>query len=247
MQRSSASERIIKQFTLGTAPLFEIGMQYLCDESTCGAVCGKIYKNFLATVCAGIVRCNAQIAPIMAKKTIAPKPSLPAIPTHVPIVSSAHLATGARPELSELEYGLIVHSHAFSRWMMMCMSAAGMKDLSAMEIMVLHHIVHRARPKRIADICFVLNVEDTHVITYALKKLEAAGVVARSKEGKEAVFEATDAGRALCERYREVREQCLTQGVVKEGISRETLHEVATVLRMLSGIYDQAARAAASL
>lgn len=116
-----------------------------------------------------------------------------------------------------------------------------------MEILVLHHIVHRARPKRIADICFVLNVEDTHVITYALKKLEAAGVVSRSKEGKEAVFAATDEGRALCNRYRDVREQCLTRGVVKEGISRETLFEVATVLRMLSGIYDQAARAAASL
>lgn len=165
----------------------------------------------------------------------------------VPIVSSAHLATGARPELSELEYGLIVSSHAFSRWVSLCMAAAGVKDMSPMEILVLHHIVHRDRPKRIADICFVLNVEDTHVVTYALKKLEAAEMVQRSKEGKEVVFAATRAGCTLCERYRQVREQCLTQAVVKEGLAGNTLHELATLLRMLSGVYDQAARAAASL
>ncbi len=127
------------------------------------------------------------------------------------------------------------------------MSAAGVKDMSAMEILVLHHVVHRDRPKRIADICFVLHVEDTHVITYALKKLESAGLVSRQKEGKEVIFAATATGSALCLRYGEVREQCLTQGVVKEGISRESLHEIAATLRMLSGIYDQAARAAASL
>jgi predicted MarR family transcription regulator len=165
----------------------------------------------------------------------------------IPIVSSAHLATGARPELSELEYGLIVHSHAFQRWMTLCMSAAGVKEMSPMEILVIHHIVHRNRPKKIADICFVLNVEDTHIVTYALKKLESAGLVKRGKEGKEVVFSATEPGKQLCDRYRQVREQCLSSAVVKDGISGESLHEVATVLRMLSGIYDQAARAAASL
>ena len=34
-----------------------------------------------------------------------------------PIVSSAHLAAGAMPTLSELEFGVILLGHAFERWM----------------------------------------------------------------------------------------------------------------------------------
>ena len=33
-----------------------------------------------------------------------------------PIVSSGHLATGALPALSEIEFGLIMLNHAFHRW-----------------------------------------------------------------------------------------------------------------------------------
>ncbi len=183
--------------------------------------------------------------PSKDRKSASKKP--PTATNQVAIVSSSHLSSGVRPELSELEYGLIIHSHAFQRWMILCMSAAGVKEMSSMEILVIHHIVHRNRPKKIADICFVLNVEDTHIVTYALKKLEAAGLVKRGKEGKEVVFSASESGKRLCERYREIRELCLSNAVVKDGISGQTLSEVATALRMLSGIYDQAARAAASL
>lgn len=42
-----------------------------------------------------------------------------------PIVSSAHLAAGAMPALSELEFGLILLGHAFNRWMVRCAAAAG--------------------------------------------------------------------------------------------------------------------------
>lgn len=163
------------------------------------------------------------------------------------IVSSAHLARGARPELSEFEYGLIIAEHAFNRWMVRCMAAAGAKDMTPMEVLVIHHVVHRARPKKLADICFVLNVEDTHVVNYALKKLVAMGLVASVRSGKEALYEATDEGVALCERYRQIREQCLTGGLVREGINGESLSDTAAFLRLLSGQYDQASRAAASL
>ncbi len=163
------------------------------------------------------------------------------------IVSSAHLARGARPELSEFEYGLIIAEHAFNRWIVRCMAAAGMKDMNAMEVLVLHHVVHRDRAKKLADICFVLNVEDTHVVNYALKKLARIGLVQSAREGKEAVYAATDDGKALCERYRVVREQCLTDSLVKEGIGGASLTETAAFLRMLSGLYDQASRAATSL
>jgi hypothetical protein len=57
----------------------------------------------------------------------------------------------------------------------------------------------------------VLNIEDTHVVSYSLKKLAAADLVAGAKRGKE-VFFATTGPAALCLRYREVREACLMPG-----------------------------------
>ena len=91
------------------------------------------------------------------------------------IVSSEHLVSDKCPELSELEFGLIIASHAFGRWMTRCMAGAGVKDMTETEILVVHHVNHRGREKKLADICFVLNIEDTHVVSYALKKLASLG------------------------------------------------------------------------
>ena len=94
---------------------------------------------------------------------------------------------GLMPALSELEFGLILLGHAFDRWMVRCMAAAGVADLSALDVLVLHTVNHRDRPKRLADICLVLNIEDTHLVTYAVKKLQAHGLVAsgRQRQGKD--------------------------------------------------------------
>ena len=88
-----------------------------------------------------------------------------------PIVSSAHLVSEASPELNEFEFGLISASNAFSRWIVRCMAAAGIADLGPLDVLVLHSVNHRDREKRGADICFVLNVEDGHTVSYSLKKL----------------------------------------------------------------------------
>ena len=74
------------------------------------------------------------------------------------------------------------------------MAAAGCPDLTITDVLVLHHICHRARNKKLGDICFVLNVEDTHVVGYSLKKLLAAGLAQGEKVGKE-VFYSPTAGR----------------------------------------------------
>ena len=126
-----------------------------------------------------------------------------------PIVSSAHLAQSSMPELSEMEFALTIANNAFQRWIVRGLVAAGVADASPLDVLVLHVLHHRARPKRLADICLMLNLEDTHVVTYALKKLEKAGLVESTRKGKEKFAEVTDEGRALCERYREVRERCL--------------------------------------
>ncbi len=164
-----------------------------------------------------------------------------------PIVSSAHLADGKLPALSELEFGMILAGHAFERWMVRCMTAAGEGGLTPIDVLVLHSSNHRDRPKRLADLCMVLGIEDTHVVTYAVKKLEKRGLVKSTRAGKEKVISTTKKGTETCLRYREIREALLVEAVQDIGVDAGAMSHVAAALRALSGHYDQAARAAASL
>ena len=182
----------------------------------------------------------------MSKKLPA-RQAISAERTSMPIVSSAHLVSPQSTEMSEFEYGLIVAGNAFHRWVAHCMSAAGLKDLTPLDVLVLHHVTHRARDKRLADICFIMNVEDTHLINYSLKKLQNLKVVESRKNGKEVIYASTESGRAFVQRYREIRESCLIDAIkVDDGMNRD-IGELARLLRVLSGMYDQAARSAASL
>jgi predicted MarR family transcription regulator len=190
---------------------------------------------------------NANWSLSMSKKGLEPAALTRPSPARLPIVSSAHLVSPQSSEMSEFEFGLIVAGNSFHRWIAHCMSAAGLKDLTPLDVLVLHHVTHRARDKRLADICFIMNVEDTHLINYSLKKLQTVGVVGSSKNGKEVTYASTEAGRAYVQRYREIRESCLIDALqADDGLNRD-IGELARLLRVLSGMYDQAARAAASL
>lgn len=164
-----------------------------------------------------------------------------------PIVSSGHLASGASPALSEVEFGLIMLTHSFNRWMVRCMSAAGVPDLSPLDILILHNVNHRDKGKTLADICLVLNIEDTHTVAYALKKLERLKLVQGARRGKEKLVIVTKQGQEVCARYAAIREELLVKSVLATDVSGETLSKVAARIRALSGHYDQATRAAASL
>ena len=103
--------------------------------------------------------------------------------------------------------------------------------------------------KKLADICFKLNVKDSHTVNYALKKLIKYGLVQSEKQGKEVFYGTTKQGQALCMAYRDVRESCLVDEYAAfDGGSGKpnaaSLGEVARQLRLLSGLYDQAARSA---
>lgn len=176
-----------------------------------------------------------------------PKPSLRTPdPSNGRIVTSQHLVSPKSPELSEFEFGLIIAWHGFARWMMRCMTAAGVKDMAPTDVLVLHHVAHRQTEKRLADIGFVLNIEDTHVVNYSLKKLAALGLVKSVRHGKEAFYSTTPAGDDICERYREIREACLMPGFSGTEAENGQIGELARLLRTLSGRYDQAARAAST-
>ncbi len=164
-----------------------------------------------------------------------------------PVVSAAHLAEGAMPELSEVEFALTVMGNAFQRWIVRCMAAAGFPGLGHIDVLILHAVNHRSREKTLSDLCMMFNIEDTHVVTYALKKLESLGLVEAGKRGKEKTVKVTRAGAAACGNYRNVREALLVSSVKALSFDEAELSKIAALMRALSGQYDQAARSAASL
>jgi predicted MarR family transcription regulator len=182
----------------------------------------------------------------MTKAAAAPKKGRNASARR-PIVSSAHLASEKLEGLSEFEFALMMTGNAFNRWIVRCMTAAGQGDLAALDVMVLHGVNHRDRPKRLADLCLVLNVEDTHTVNYGLKKMVRLGLINGTRRGKEIFYVTTPKGRALCMEYRKIREQLLGEAFALIGRPQGDLSRVADLMRALSGIYDQATRAAASL
>ena len=188
----------------------------------------------------------------MSKSPSPPKADLPHAAANEggkggPIVSSSHLVSLRSPELSEFEFALNTAYNAYNRWCVRCMAAAGVRDLTFLDVLVVHHVNHRGRAKRLADICFVLNVEDTHLVTYSLKKLQGMELVEGARNGKEVTYTTTAAGEKACARYREIREGCLINALNADDALNRDIGELARLLRVLSGMYDQAARAAASL
>ncbi len=164
-----------------------------------------------------------------------------------PIVSASHLADGAMPAISEMEFALTVAGNAFQRWMVRCMAAAGVPGLQPIDVQILHTVNHRDREKTLADLCMMFNIEDTHVVAYALKKLESLGLIKTGRRGKEKTVNVTEDGKRACARYRDIREGLLISSLNSLKFDDEDISALAAMLRALSGQYDQAARGAAIL
>ena len=73
------------------------------------------------------------------------------------------------------------------------------------------------------------------------------GLLISEKRGKEVFYTTSETGRTLCDDYRAVRKQCLLEGIGRMDLTGEDMRQIASHLRALSGQYDQASRAAASL
>lgn len=176
-----------------------------------------------------------------------PTPSASDEVTPVPIVSSAHLLSEDAWQLSELEYALTMTYNAFNRWMVHCIGALGYKDFNPLDVLVLHNVNHRTREKRLADIAFMLNIDDNHTVNYSIKKLIKTGLVEGRKIGKEVFYQTTDKGQTVCQDYGKIRQSCLVDAASATDRNFEEISHLALVLRSLSGVYDQASRAASSL
>lgn len=169
-----------------------------------------------------------------------------------PAEALASEPAGGRPDnersarIWDLEFLLTVTNNAFQRWAVRCMASSGEAGLAPLEVMVLHAVNRRAQHGTTSDLALLLNLDDSHLISYALKKLEARELVKSQKRSKEKTISVTARGASVCEAYIETREQCLMQMLRLSDFDQEDFKHLERTLRLLAGSFDHAARAAIS-
>jgi len=146
--------------------------------------------------------------------------------------------------LSEFEYHLAMVMFGFSRWIETCMNAADVVGLNALDILVLHALNRRPKGQRLSEIGLVMNIDDTHLVAYSLKKLMNAKLVEAKRIGRERIFVTTVAGDATCMSYHKVREKFLIDEVVKRPAGLAEIERVSQTLADLVSAYDRAGRTA---
>ena len=159
-----------------------------------------------------------------------------------------HLArTPLEVDVAEVEYALMRSFEAFGRWQAECLASVIDFAASGPENALLHIIRMNDRPKSIRDLAYMTNREDVPNIQYSLRKLIKGGLVKRSGSGRSGVsYNVTPLGHEVTDRYADIRAALLINPVrhVPELASR--LEDVARTLELMTGIYTQAARAAAT-
>jgi predicted MarR family transcription regulator len=166
----------------------------------------------------------------------------------VPLDYHWHLAQGdAEVDTTELEFALMRTFEGFGRWQSECL--ASVCDLAATgpENALLHIIRMNDRPKSIKDLARLTNRDDVPNIQYSLRKLIGAGLVDRKGSGRSGVtYEVTGEGRRVTDDYGALRRRLLMSAIANLPGFAERLAEATRTLNLLSGIYEEIARVAAT-
>ena len=161
-----------------------------------------------------------------------------------------HLATNEHEiALTELEYSLFRSYESFSRWMKECTVAASGVNMSANDCAILNIIAMRERPKGITEIARLLNRNDTTNIQYTIRKLIQDKLVEKTSTDnrrKGVRYRTTADGTEVVKRFVALRKGLLIE--VTEAIRNmdEQLANGSKVLDIMTGMYEQAARVAAT-
>jgi len=160
-----------------------------------------------------------------------------------------HLARNAHEAATtDFEWALTRFQQAFERYVSQLASITGLQELSFPEVVILHVIRMQDRPKTAATIARQVNRDDIPNIQYSLRKLvklELARTV-RESGGKIFAYEVTCKGRALLDRYAEIRSEVLTEQTRSIENVDEKLGEAKRLLSLLTGVYDEAGRISAA-
>jgi predicted MarR family transcription regulator len=147
--------------------------------------------------------------------------------------------------LSEMELALTVLWNSVHRWMSQRTQAENTSGLSDLDVFLLHLLVYRNKQLRGIDLAFALSIDDMHLVSYSLKKLQRQNLISGSRIGKEVFYLPTSTGKQHYLDFLEDRKNFLEPSM--QFISRDhDLKALNVMLRALSGVYEQAARSAAS-
>ncbi|MDT8319115.1 MAG: winged helix DNA-binding protein [Xanthomonadales bacterium] len=150
--------------------------------------------------------------------------------------------------LTELEFSILRVSAAFDRWRSDCMACCLDASLSGADTSVLHVVRMHDRPKSISEIGRLLNRDDLSNLQYGIRKLVNAGVIEKAggNDSKKGVtYVVTELGCEVTDSFAEFRRELLIS--LTQSTSTDTkLGDIARILNLLSGIYDQASCIAAT-
>jgi len=154
--------------------------------------------------------------------------------------------------LTEVEFSIFRIFSAFTRWMddlTRCCQDGADASCSGIDFSLLNVVRMHDRPKSISELGRLMNRDDTPNIQYSIRKLTKAGFIKKvGAEGnkKGAMYQTTARGEEATDLYAKYRRELLTPLTRAISNSDERMEEVANMLTLLSGIYDQAACVAAT-
>lgn len=159
-----------------------------------------------------------------------------------------HLAESpVEVDTTELEFALMRTFEGFGRWQSECLASVCELAATGPENALLHIIRMNERPKSIKDLARLTNRDDVPNIQYSLRKLIGAGLVLRKGAGRSGVtYEVTETGRRVTDDYGALRRRLLLQAVANVPGFSDRLAEATRTLNLLSGIYEEISRVAAT-
>ncbi len=149
--------------------------------------------------------------------------------------------------LTDLEFALFRSYEAFGRWQSECLATVTGEKMSSTDNAILHIIRMRGRPKGIKEIAMLFNRDDIPNLQYSVRKLLNAGLIKKNettKGQKRGVrYTISQKGIEVTNAFAEIRRQVLVNFVKRLS---SDMPEATRLLEVLSGIYDQSARIAAT-
>jgi predicted MarR family transcription regulator len=137
---------------------------------------------------------------------------------------------------------------AFERSCLQLSVTAGARELPFQELVLLHVVAMQHHPQTSQSIARQLNRDDIQNLQYALRKLEKRGLITKcvAERSKTAHYAITAAGREAVGFYAQIRAQLLTGRTELVSEVDAKLKEATQLLSVLTGIYDDVARVAAT-
>ena len=150
-------------------------------------------------------------------------------------------------DFTELEFALMRCFEGFGRWQSECLASVSELAATGPENALLHIIRMNDRPKSIKELARLTNRDDVPNIQYSLRKLIGAGLVLREGSGRAGVtYRVTDEGRRVTDEFAQIRRQLLIAAIENLPGLADRLSEATRTLNLLSGIYEEVARTAAT-